>query len=330
MAFKDIKGQEFAVNYLKQIILKKRIPPTLLFVGKKGTGRFLTALTFAKALNCENETNDSCDKCDSCVAIQSGVHPNVKVMGRKEEKIAINDIRNMISSSFVPLKNGFKANIIDNADKSTIQAFNSMLKYLEEPPENTVNILIAQDENTIPETIRSRSVKIKFNSLPAKIIEEILKERGISSDRAYLVSHIANGSLNETDRFTSNEFLTNRKEFILAILKFLKNEETVPALLSKWSALYPDLSQKDSAEKFFDTVSQIIRDILLISILKEKENIVNIDFSGYIAERFSIIRKSALEKIFDIINTEKEALLTNANAQYIMMDGIFRIKEVIK
>ena len=330
MAFKDIKGQKSAVKYLKQVILKKRIPPTLLFLGKKGTGRFLASLTFAKALNCKNAIADSCDKCENCIAIQNNMHPNVKIIGRKEEKIGIDDIRSVVSSSFVPLENGFKVNIIDNSDKSTIQAFNSMLKYLEEPPDNTVNILISEDENSIPETIRSRSVKVKFYPLQAKTIQEILEKKGMDGELAYFVSHIASGGLEELDRLSSEEFLKNRKEFILTLLEFLKNEKTVPELISKWKLLYPDLSQKDNAVKFFNTVSQVVQDILSVSVMQEKENIVNIDFLGYFAEHFSIIRKRTLEQIFDIIKSEKEALLTNANAMYIMMDGIFRIKEVIK
>ncbi len=330
MAFSDIKGQDFAVRYLQSAIRKKRIPPTLLFVGKSGVGKFLTAITFAKALNCKEKEFDSCDRCESCVAIQNGVHPNVKVVGRKEKKISIDDVRGIIGSSFVPLKNGFKVNIMDSADKSTVQAFNSMLKYLEEPPENTVNILIAKNEDTIPETIRSRAVKVKFNPLGAKTIQRILTERGVESEKAYLISHVANGSMEEAERLLNDEVLQSRKEFIGTLLMFLKNEKTVPELVSKWDALHSDLTDRESAERFFDTLYETVNDILLVTVLREKENIVNIDFLGEIAERFFIIRKSALERIFDIISAEKKALLTNANARYIMMDGIFRVKEVIR
>ncbi len=330
MSFSDIKGQDIAVHYLKNILTKERVPPTLLFLGKKGVGRFLTAITFAKALNCKNAYSDSCDKCESCIAIRNNIYPNVKIVGRNTERVGIDDVRSIIISSFVPLKGGFKVNIIDNADKSTIQAFNSMLKYLEEPPKHTINILIAYEESTIPETIRSRAVRVVFRPLSYKLILEILIDKGMDNEQANLIAHIAGGSIDGINDTYTDNFIKLRKNFILAVLHFLKNEEGAVTLLSKWKGLYPTLSPTENAGKFFDTFSTVVRDILLISILREKENIVNIDFLGHIAENFSIIRERTLEKIFDVINSEKKALLTNANPQYIMMDGIFRIKEVVK
>ncbi len=328
MSFNDIKGQKFAVSYLKKIILKKRIPPTLMFVGKSGTGRFKTALTFAKALNCKNAQADSCDRCKSCIAVENSVHPNVKVIGRNSS-VGIGDVRSIVNDNLVPINEGYRVNIIDNADKSTIQAFNSMLKYLEEPPENTVNVLIARDPFNIPETIRSRSVMVKFQPLSDKDIESYLISKGFDSDKAVLVSHLLNGSLEGWEKFSDEDFIKKRKSFIEEMLLFFQGRSDISSLLEKWNALFPDLSSKEKAEKFFDYVSVLIRDILYVSALGEKDNITNFDFLGYIAAKFSVTNKSSLERIYDIIKEQKKALLTNTNPQYAVVDGILRMKEVI-
>ncbi len=328
MAFSDIIGQGTAVNFLRKIIQKNRIPPTLMFLGPEGTGRLLTALTFAKALNCKNAVLDSCDRCGDCIAIQNNVHPNVKVFGRNSS-IGINDVRNMVSESLAPVNNGFRVNILDNADSSTIQAFNSMLKYLEEPPDNTVNILIAKDIYNIPVTIRSRSVIVRFRPLFAKEMESFLVSKGIEKERALLASHFMNGSLKEWEKFTSDEFLQNRKAFVEEFLRFLERRSGVVPVIGKWEKMFPELSPAENASRFFDYISSVVKDILLVTVLQEKEEISNIDFLGYIADRFSIVKKKSLKQIFSIIKEQKEALRTNANPKYIAFNGILRIKEVI-
>ncbi len=328
MSFSDIKGQELPINYLKKIIAKKRIPPTLMFVGKNGIGRFKTAITFAKALNCSEKELDSCDHCDSCVAISNGVHPNVKVIGRSE-KVGINDVRSILNDSFSPIGKGYRVNIIDNADKSSIQAFNSMLKYLEEPPDSTVNILIVSDVSNIPETIRSRSVVVKFNSLPHSIIEKFLISQGVGEEKAKLVSHFLNGSLEDWEMYIDDDFIKRRKLFIEELLLFFQGRGDSISLLEKWKDLFPELSPLKSAEKFFDFVSILIEDILHVSAIGEKNNISNLDFLGYIASKFSVANRGALKRVFSIIKEQKAALLTNANPRYIMLDGILRMKEVI-
>ncbi len=328
MSFNDIKGQEFAVNYLKNIILKKRIPPTLMFVGKNGTGRRKTAVTFAKALNCKYIEGDSCDKCESCLAVEKGIHPNVKLIGAGG-RIGIDDVRSITNDSFTPVNSGYRVNILDNADSSSIQAFNSMLKYLEEPPDGTVNILLVNDIYNIPETIRSRSVIIKFHPLSNKVIENFLVLHGVDEEKALVVSHLLNGSLENWEEYVNDDFLTKRQAFMEELLLFFRRRSDSFSLIEKWKELFPNLSPRESAERFLDYVSILVQDILHVSVLSEKDNITNIDFLGYIANKFSAINEKSLEKIFDIVKEHKNALLTNANPKYIMVDGILKMKEVI-
>lgn len=330
MAFADIKEQDHIVRYLKNILRKDRIPPMLLLSGRKGTGRFLAATMFAKALNCANSIGDCCDKCKSCVAIEHNVHPNVVVIGRDMDVVSIKDTRNMINASFVPANNGYRVNIIDNSDKSTPEAFSSMLKYLEEPPERTVNILIAEMTELLPETIRSRAVELKFRPISAAFIQEAVKKTGLSDEDAEIVSKMANGSMEKIELFSSKDFLKKRKIFIEYLLRFFLDEVIVSKLLEEWNKFLSGNSSTKNAKEFFDIFSTLLQDILFVSVLHDTEHITNVDALGFIADKFVFVDRSKLHKMYNVVLEKKQALLTSAIQQYILLDGLFKIKEVIK
>ena len=330
MALEDIKGQDHIVKYLKNILRKDRIPPMLLLSGRKGTGRFLAATMFAKALNCANSIDDCCDKCKSCVAIEHTVHPNVVVIGREGGTVQIENIRNMINASFVPVNNRYRVNIIDNSDRSTSEAFNSMLKYLEEPPERTVNILIAEMAELLPETIRSRAVELKFRPISTAFIKGTVKKTGLSDEDAEIVSKIANGSMEKIKLFSSKDFLKKRKIFIEYLLKFFLDEVIVSKLLEEWNNFSGNNSSMKNAKEFFDILSTLLQDILFVSVLHDTEHITNVDALGFIAAKFAFVDQYKLHKIYDVVLEKKQALLTNAMQQYILLDGLFKIKEVVR
>lgn len=330
MSFKDIKGQEIVIRYLKKVLEKDSLPPTFIFSGMRGTGRLLTAKTFAKALNCLEEEFDSCDKCKNCIAIEQNVHPNINIVKAVEGYLSIDDIRSISDFSFMPINGKYKINIIDNADTSTQEAFNSMLKYFEEPPERTVNILIAENAGMIPETVRSRAVELKFKPLRIEILEEILKSKGFNGETVELLAHISKGSLERVEFYLKKNVLEGRKSFIKYFLEFLKDERPVAQVILQWKTFYMDSFEKESVDFLFENISYIVQDILAVSCTKDTEHIVNIDFLGYFADRFFTFPREKLESIFDILNEGKKSLLTNTNPMYIMFNVLFKIREVIK
>jgi len=206
-----VLGQDKQVEYLRKLLEKRNIPSTLLFVGPKGVGKFFTAVQFAKALNCKAEPFNGCDKCKSCIAIDNKLHPNLKIING--DTIGIDDVRSVINSSFVPIY-GYRVNIFVDVENATIQAFNSMLKYLEEPPKNTLNILIAESDEHLPQTIVSRSVVVRFNKLPLNVVEEIISTKIEDEDRRGTVAHILNGSLENLPRLIDEETYKKRKRLL--------------------------------------------------------------------------------------------------------------------
>ncbi|MEW6041970.1 MAG: hypothetical protein AB1633_10650, partial [Elusimicrobiota bacterium] len=181
MSFSKILGHEKTINSLKAIISSNRIPPAIIFYGPQGIGKFLTAKEFAKVLNCcKNNMNsesgnlfksepinvkpsalsltliDSCDECQACTQIEKNIHPDIRIIDsafqgflldediQKQTRLKIDTVREFTRYIYTrPISARWKVFIINDADTLTVESQNAMLKVLEEPPQDSVLILIA-------------------------------------------------------------------------------------------------------------------------------------------------------------------------------------------
>ncbi len=200
MSFKDIKGEDSAIAFLKASLKNNRIYHAYIFCGPNGVGKRLTALNFAKALNCaasngasddacdpstgsgsnpeHSQKVDACDNCGPCKKIDSLTHLDVSILRPAKEggSISIDEIRALIKNiSFKAIEGRKKICIIDGAESMKHEAANAILKTLEEPPADSVLILITENLKALFHTIVSRSQVVRFFPLGLKEIEEILK-----------------------------------------------------------------------------------------------------------------------------------------------------------
>lgn len=327
MSFKDIKGQEEAVIYLRKLIEKDKLPPTLLFHGPRGVGKKLTAVTFAKAVNCSDGNGDSCDTCKSCISMDRGVNPNLEIVG--ENGFGINEVREVIDHSHMPLGAGYKVNIFLDVDKLTIEAFNSMLKYFEEPPSRTINILITGDVEKIPETVRSRSVEIRFKPLSKDVVKQVLLNKGINAEMADRVSSVCMGSL-EKAFFLSKEGVIDKRNYLLKeTLSFIKHEASIDRVINSFKSLYGTFDMRN-VDDYFDDLLTTLNDIIFISVLKEPESVINLDIMGFLVDKFFGFEEKNIEIASGILAEGKKRLLANVNPLHIMMWSLFGIEEVVK
>jgi DNA polymerase-3 subunit delta' len=183
MGFKEIKGQERAVAQLKAGLTTGRISHAYLFYGPEGIGKAKAARIFARALTCENPLEgEPCEICSNCRKAHSGNHPDIQEVFPDRTSLKISQIRNLQSKVYLKCYEGrFKVIIIHDAQLFTIEAANSLLKVLEEPPERTIFILLADNIQNLPDTIRSRCLHIQFNPLDQGVISEILTEQGVNT-----------------------------------------------------------------------------------------------------------------------------------------------------
>ncbi|MDX9872471.1 MAG: DNA polymerase III subunit delta' [Clostridia bacterium] len=184
MAFTEIIGQEKAVGLLQKALATGRIAHSYIFCGPSGVGKNRTAQVFARSLNCTDPRDGAaCGICSACQKALAGNHPDILCIVPDGTAIKIGQIREVQEkASFKHYEGAYKVIILDEADKLTAEAANSLLKILEEPPVQTVFILLAEELSRLPVTVASRCQVIPFKLLEKDALERILTSQGISVD----------------------------------------------------------------------------------------------------------------------------------------------------
>lgn len=174
--FSELVGQEHISRTLSNAIVSGRIGHAYLFSGPRGTGKTSTAKIFAKALNCEKgPTPDPCGTCANCQKINDGTSMDVFEIDAASNR-GIDEIRDLRETvKFAPVDGRYKVYIIDEVHMLTTEAFNALLKTLEEPPAHVVFILATTEAHKVPATIQSRCQRYDFKRITVEEIVERLR-----------------------------------------------------------------------------------------------------------------------------------------------------------
>ena len=230
MPFSEVLNQPSATAYLKKSILG-HVPQALLFCGPSGVGKKKTALEFAKALNCldpsARQNGDSCGLCAHCTAIENGTYPDVVVADflyqarlelkkepddkgyeeelekelSKQQRIKVDTIRDITAKSQQKSAvNGWKVFIVDEAQSMQAEAANALLKFIEEPPQKTVWILLTDKKAAMLKTILSRCQPLQFAPLPQETVCQLLTQTMPEAAEPALAAKYAQGSLTRAAR----------------------------------------------------------------------------------------------------------------------------------
>lgn len=203
--FSDVVSQEFVTKTLINAIRSKKIAHSYLFSGPRGVGKTTIARIFAKAINCRNsKEGEPCNECENCKEITKGVHPDVFELDAASNR-GIDDVRSIQDAAkYFPIKADYKFYIVDEVHMLTIQAFNALLKILEEPPDYLIFILATTNPERIPPTIVSRCQRFGLHRLKiSEIMEQleyVAKEQNIKIDKEslFLVAKLGDGALRDS------------------------------------------------------------------------------------------------------------------------------------
>ena len=171
----DVIGQDHVARTLKQAVVQGRVAHAYLFCGPRGTGKTSTARILAKAVNCASPNNgDPCNLCAPCVAVNEGRALDLVEIDAASHR-GIDDIRNLKEKvHFTPAEGAYKVYIVDEVHMMTSDAFNALLKTLEEPPAHAIFILATTEAHRVPPTVISRCQRFDFHRISNRHIEECL------------------------------------------------------------------------------------------------------------------------------------------------------------
>jgi len=253
-------GHKNILKTLEKIVISKKIPHSFIFSGIEGIGKKLTALYFAKMLNCESYSNVPCNECSNCKKIDKYIHPDIFLLSTEKKQITLDMIRDIISFAVTnPFEGKYKIVIIDDAHKLNPFASNALLKTIEEPFTSTIFILITHSINRLLPTIQSRCVKMNFSPLDDKIMIRILINMGYEKEKVEDVIPYCSGSLLQATKLLDETMFTDMSY----IKEFLEHLETKSFF--EITSFCEDISKKNREELLFSIMintyfMQIIND----------------------------------------------------------------------
>ncbi len=325
-SFDKLIGQDAVTQTLTLALEQKRLSHAYLFSGLRGSGKTSTARIFSKALVCEQgPTSTPCEICEHCKMANESRHIDIIEMDAASSR-KIDDIRDLIEhTKYKPNTARYKIFIIDEVHMLTKEAFNALLKTLEEPPEFVKFILATTDPLKLPATILSRTQHFRFKQIASSDIthhlSHILNLENVNYETEALdmLSRAGNGSLRDT--------LTLLDQAII----FSKGYITPEVIASMLGLLDPK-----QLELIFDTIIKGDRQEL-IKIVKELENyeceVVINELIAYLKESFfnSDGRFSTLitERFFRILSESKNLLYLNADNGFVLTLLFFKMLEAM-
>ena len=313
--FKDLIGQDIIVETIKNSISQNKIPNAFLFTGIRGVGKTTIARILAKSLNCGNSEENNClkNKCKNCDEISESRHIDVLEMDAAS-KTGVDDVRDLIEfSRYGPTSSKFKIFIIDEVHMLSKQAFNALLKTLEEPPAYLKFIFATTEVNKIPVTVLSRCQRFDLSRIKPEELSEFLakvaemEKIDINQDVFNLISKISEGSVRDALSLLDRISLTNDDnkkgtislESAREIFGYFDKEFTINLIEKifdgdedKTLDLYRQIYQKGIDPKFF-----LNGFLEIIYYLKNFKNLERVSFSTDLTENNFIKIKEMSEKL---------------------------------
>ncbi len=340
MVFEDVLGQEHVTRTLTNALKNTRIAHAYIFAGPRGVGKTTTARLLAKAVNCENQPAvNPCNTCASCKNITDGHSMDVIEIDGASNR-GIDEIRNLRENiRFSPAGSRYKIYIIDEVHMLTKEAFNALLKTLEEPPAHAIFIFATTEIHKVPLTILSRCQRFDFKRIPiAKIQEQLHKivaneKIEIDDEALYLISSKADGSMRDAESildqmisFSDGNIAVEQVRQSLGIIDqeiyfeftdLLKEKDTAKVLqyAAKIIATGHDLMD------FLNGLQEHFRNILIMAAVNDLQqlNVADIYKTRYQEQAGDFPEKDVIHYLQIVSNAENELKYSSYPQLYLEM-----------
>ena len=325
--FDELIGQESVAQTLSLALDANRLSHAYLFSGLRGSGKTSTARIFAKALLCEQGiSHKPCEVCENCVMAREGRHMDIVEMDAASSR-KIDDIRDLIEQTkYKPAVGRFKIFIIDEVHMLTKEAFNALLKTLEEPPEFVKFILATTDPLKLPATILSRTQHFRFKRIATnKIVAHLkyileLENIGYEIEALEILARSGNGSLRDTLTLLDQAIIYSKGHVDVATVTDMLGLVDPKFITDLFGAIFAKDREKilAYAKELEEYEAEMVVDELIAYL---KERLIDGDgaFSPLVLERF-----------FRILSDSKYLFSINADGAFVLNLIFFKMIEALK
>ncbi len=365
MTFEKINGQAEVIELLRTMVDGDRIPHAQIFLGSEGVGALPMALAFSQYAMCENRTEGlACGQCSSCSKSSKFIHPDIHFtfptvgskatssMFAKEWRTALHEnpylnVQQWLQSIKAENKQGniTKDECASIVKKLSLKTFegqykiliiwlpeylkkegNRLLKLIEEPPEKTLFILVAENAEEILNTILSRCQIVKFKPLSDEVIQNALIEKGVPSLKAVDLAHLSNGNLNRALSLVG-ESENNNSTLFLAWMRicYLGKPQDIVA----WSEKFATLG-RENQKHFFDYGLFFLREYMVLKLTNnQKVRLSEVELTT--AKNLTkVIQYGHIEPISNILTDSAFHISRNANPKILMTDITVRMNKILR
>ncbi|RFU66938.1 DNA polymerase III subunit delta' [Peribacillus saganii] len=315
------------LNMIKSTMKKNRVAHAYLLEGEKGTGKREVAQLFAKSLLCLELIDEymPCEQCANCKRITSGNHPDVHIVepdGLSIKKDQIKKLQDEFSKKSVESKR--KIYTIVDADKMSVNAANSLLKFLEEPHADTNAFLITEQVQRILPTILSRCQALTFKPLSPQRLKDKLVENGVDPQTSSIISHLTH-SFEEGLRWSSEEWFAQAQKIVLKLYE-MQRQNPLKALLYLQEEWFLHFKDKEQLDRGLDLLLLIYKDLLYIQLDKPNLVIFRNNIGEYESHALHISQKRLADKMGFILEAKRK-LMSNTNPQLLMEQLVLNLQE---
>jgi DNA polymerase-3 subunit delta' len=301
MSFAHVLGQEPAITTLTRALTVGKVHHAYRFEGPAGVGKGLTALALGRALLCEAPTPLACEQCSACKRAATftqqepplPAHPDLLLVERglyrsvlnasETSGISIEQVRRIVLSrvGFAPHEGRAIVCIVRAAEELTASAANALLKTLEEPPARTFFILVTSRPSRLLDTIRSRTLPVRFGALSESIVAQLLEARGLDPKLAAL----AHGSMEQALSLADAESFAERDGLAIALLTGLEAPDLAGALA---------VAEKQKLER--PELVELLAHLAQVLTLRAREVVASApDEARRLARRYELVQRALLE-----------------------------------
>ncbi|PLS15101.1 DNA polymerase III subunit delta' [Bacillus sp. M6-12] len=315
------------LNMIRSTMIKNRVAHAYLLEGEKGTGKHEVAQLFSKSLLCLELIDGymPCEHCVNCRRITSGNHPDVHIVepdGLSIKKEQIKSLQDEFSKKSVESKR--KIYTIVHADKMSVNAANSLLKFLEEPHADTIALLITEQVQRMLPTILSRCQALTFKPLSPQRLKEKLVENGVDPQTSSIISHLTH-SFEEGLQWSAEEWFAQAQKIVLKLYE-MQRQNPLKALLYLQEEWFLHFKDKEQLDRGLDLLLLIYKDLLYIQLDKPNLVIFRNNIGEYESHALHISQKRLADKMGFILEAKRK-LMSNTNPQLLMEQLVLNLQE---